>query len=420
MSLEFNKLLQQVEKMGAMVSQLDFDMTDKLELARDRFAMADDMDEIRRKIDFVRGPDISGYRGAAPLDEPYAEPINYIYPEPPPLEYATLLAADGSQVYPNEQSPVHYYLLNLGLFIYQYGQEVVPETITMPTLVFHKDLVHDNNRQIISNRTVDARRTVAEMQFLSQQAWRMHRDGVRDPLVTLFDNHLLFWAGTDVTGGDQLMQDFHIGMGQLRDADAILGGYVDSPMRSRVVLRLLYLLTLGDEAHIKANEKLLAAGGDLEGLRDTHLFDYILERGERSALMVQNSPRNLGYKQRDSGYEIAFFYVKVYNGYQTAIARVDVPMWVAKDKAAVNALHAMVLDQCRIQGRTPYPYALTRADELAVVSSKDKRKLEEMIRMELQKLGIQPGMGSPKVQSKRAARSDKRAFQLGPARTDRR
>ena len=65
MSLEFNKLLQQVEKMGAMVSHLDFDMTDRLALARERFAAADDLDEIRRKIDYVRGPEISGYRGAA-------------------------------------------------------------------------------------------------------------------------------------------------------------------------------------------------------------------------------------------------------------------------------------------------------------------------------------------------------------------
>lgn len=412
MSLEFNKLLSQVEKMGAMMSHLDFDMSDRLQLARERFSDAGDLDAIRAKIDFVRGPDISGYRGAAPLDDPYAEPINYIYPPPEMPAAATLIAADGSQVYPSEQSPVHYYLLNVGMFIYEHGVDKTPVTITVPSLVYHKDHVHDANRQLVTNRTVDARRTVTEMQLLAQQAWDQHRNGNGEPLITLYDNHLLFWASSDVTGSDQIMRDFHTGMGQLRDANAILAGYVDSPSRSRVVLRLLYLNSLTDEVEMKAREKEIASGGDLEGLRDTHLFNDVLGPGERSAIMVQNSPRNLAYRQKNASFEIAFFYLKVFNGYDTAIARVDIPMWVARDKTAVDQLHAMLVDQCRMQGRTPYPYALTRADELAVVSGKDKRKLEEMIRMELQKQGIQPTNITPKMQSKRAARSEKRAYQV--------
>lgn len=412
MSLEFNKLLQQVEKMGALVSTLDFDMTDRLALAVERFAAADDLDEIRRKIDYVRGPEISGYRGAAPLDGPNAEPVHFIYPPPPTPQHGTLLASDGSQVYPNEQSPLHYYLINTAIFIYQYGVDHAPVTLSNPVLVYHKDLVHDLNKQIVSNRTVDARRTLAEMQMLAGQAWTMHREGVRDPLVGLYDNHLLFWAGSDVTHGDQIMRDYQAGMGQLRDSDTILAGYIDSPTRSRVVLRMLYLLSLGDEPDIKAHEKLLGTGGDMEGLRDTHLFAEILEPGERSAIMVQNSPRNLAYRQKDPSFEIAFFYVKVANGYDTAIARVDLPMWVARDSSAVDALHGMLIDQCAMQGRTPYPYALTRADELAVVSGKDKRKLDELIRMELRRHGIQPQVPTPKVRSKQAARSDKRPYTL--------
>lgn len=416
MSIEFNKLLEQVRKMGAMISHLDFDMTDKLALAESRLASADDLDAIRRKIAYVRGPEISGYRGAAPLEGPDAENLNYVFDPPYELGYATLIASDGSQVYPNEQSPVHYYLLNIGMFVYHHGQDHVPETITLPILAYHKDIVHDRNRQLVSNRTVDARRTVTEMQQLAQQAWKLHREGVRDPLVTLFDNQLLFWASADVTDGDKLLIDYWTGMGQLRDADAILAGYVDNPTRSRQVLRLLYLLSLGDEADIKAHEAQLASGGDLEGLRDMHLFDRVLEPGQRSAIMVQNSPRNLAYRQKNASFEVAFFYVKVANGYQTAIARVDIPMWVARDRAAVNALHALILDQCAMQGRTPYPYALARADELALVSGQDRRKLDELIRMELRKQGVEPGSAAPKLQSKRAARSDKRSFQSRPIR----
>jgi len=421
MSLEFNKLFDQVQKMGDMFSHLDFDMSDKLALAVQRFYDADDLDSIREKIRVVRGPEVSGYRGAAPMDDPGSEMINHPYPAPPMPPHATLIAADGSQIYPNEQAPVHYYLLNLAAFTYYHGYDHTPIPASYPELAYHKSLVHDSNKQLVSSRTIDARRTVAEMRLLADQAWALHREGAPKPILTIFDNHLLFWANADVTDAGQILKDYLTALGQLRDANAILCGYIDSPSRSRTVLRLLYLNSLKDEAEIIAKQKSLEIGGDLEGLRDTHLFNAVLEPGERSAIMVPNSPRNLDYRQKNPSFEIAFFYLKVYNGdkdrglvNRTAIARVDIPMWVARDKAAVDALHALLLDQCQMQGRTPYPYALTRADELAVVTGKDKQKLEELIRLELQKQNIQPQTLPPKAASKRAARSDKRSYQIKP------
>lgn len=414
MSLEFNKLFEQVRKMGDMLSHLDFDVSDKLALAIQRFEEADNLDEIREKIRVVRGPEVSGYRGAAPMDEPGSEDINMTYPVPAMPPSATLIAADGSQIYPNEQAPVHYYLLNIAAFIYYHGYDHTPIPASYPDLAYHKSQVHDVNKQLISPRTVDARRTVAEMRLLADQAWALFREGAPQPLITIFDNHLLFWANADVTDAGQILKDYQTALGQLRDANAILCGYIDSPSRSRTVLRLLYLNSLKSEAEIIAKQKLLEIGGDLEGLRDIHLFQAVLQPGERSAIMVSNSPRNFEYRQKNPSFEIAFFYMKVFNGYQTAIARVDIPMWVARDKTAVDALHAMLLSQCQMQGRTPYPYALTRADELAVVTSKDKRKLEELIMLELRKQGIKPNELPAKAASKRAARSDKRPYQLKP------
>ncbi len=412
MSLEFNKLIYQVQKMGAMLDALDFDFSDKLQIALERFANAGDLDAVRERIEIVRSAEVSGYRGAAPPDAPYGQPINLIYPPPPVPEQATLLAADGSQIYVDEQAPMHYYVLNIGLFIYHHGMEHTPEQISLPQLVYHKDYVHDKSGRVINNRTVDARRTVREMENLAEYCWKMSRAGMAQPIVALYDNHLLFWANTDVTGSDHILRDYHSAMIQLHDSGALLAGYVDHPFRSRVVTRLLYLLSLKDEAEIIARQKVLAEGGDLEGLRDVHLFDVILEPGERSAIMVQNSPRNLDYRQRGVSYEIAFFYVKVANAFQTTIARIDIPMWVARDPSAVDTIHGLILQQCEMQGRTPYPYALTRADELAVITSKDKAKLDELVQIELRKKGISPKGSSAKDQSKHVARSSKRFYEL--------
>lgn len=418
MSLEFNKLVTQVAKLGAMVDKLDFDMNERLAIARERYYSANDMGSIRERIEMVRQSDISGYRGAAPLDEPYTEPVNAVYPPPPLPPRATLIAADGSQIYPSERAPVHFYLINVGLFVYHHGVDAVPMQVTLPDLAFHKDHVHDRRGRVINNRTVDARRTLAEMRALADLSWEL-KNGGDHPLFALYDNNLMFWANTDVTGADQILRDYWGALQQLYDVQAngtriTLAGYVDNP-RGSVVLRLLYLMSLHDYADIKMNERLLASGGDLEGLRDRHLFNAILQPGERSAVMVQNSPRNFAYRQRGVSYEIAFFYVRVGDHRRSAIARVDIPMWVARDKDAVNDLHALLLAQSTMQGRNPYPYALTRADELAYVSSKDKRKLDELINIELRRKGIDPLVNNAKLRGKELARSDRRGYEL---RTD--
>jgi hypothetical protein len=143
------------------------------------------------------------------------------------------------------------------------------------------------------------------------------------------------------------------------------------------------------------------------------LYAEVLEPGMRSAVMTQNSPQNLNYKEKDPEVEIAFFYINVSlrPGYPV-IVRIDIPMWVARDKAAVGALHALIVAQCSIQGRKQYPYALTRADELAYVSSVEKSQLDQMIRVEMLSNSLQPE-ASNKLQTKGLARGEKRKHRLG-------
>jgi hypothetical protein len=186
---------------------------------------------------------------------------------------------------------------------------------------------------------------------------------------------------------------------------------------SRRVMQLLYLLSLPDETAVKEKQMLLAQAGDLDGLRDRQFFRHVLEPGERSAIMVQNSPRNLEFRRRGESYEIAFFYLNVGSDYQPHVVRVDIPVWVARDPAAVDALHSLLLVQCRMQGRNPYPYVLTRADELAVVTNRDRRKLDELVRVQIRKsttLAIDKPEFLGKDRGKDLARSQKRRFEIKP------
>lgn len=408
MALEFNKLVEQVEKFGRMVGKFDFDVSDRLSVALERLEAASDLDAVHERIALVRGPDVSGYRGAAPLDPPYHEPVNRIGARPPIPDSATIIACDGSQIYPDEKWRLPYYLTNIGIYTYYHGDSRVPTQTTLPKLVFHPDHVRDKSQRVLPSKAVDCLRTVREMEELARSAWEL-RDDAR-PLVTLYDNHLLFWVNSDIPGHAELTRRYLSALQALKDTGALLAGYVNQPTRSRLVIRLLHLLSLSDE-EVRTTE---LGSGDLEGLRDIDLFRAVLEPGERSALMVQNSPRNLAYKQRGESYEVAFFYVKVSSGFQDEIARVDLPMWVARDKQAVDALHGILLSQCAMQGRNPYPYALTRADELAVVSGQDKRKLEEMIRVAWRQHqpDLDPLLFSAKTWGKQLARSPKRTHEL--------
>ncbi|MGB7337387.1 MAG: DNA double-strand break repair nuclease NurA [Phototrophicaceae bacterium] len=413
MSLEFNKVVQQVYKMGVMLEKLDFDLTATIDIARERFDNSGDLDRVNERIDWVRSSDISGYRGAAPVDMPNAEPINAILPEPDLPEHAIVIAADGGQVYPDELAPVHYYLINLGLFIYHHGFDITPEQITIPDLRFHKDHVHDRYGRLIRNRVIDDRRTVAEMRTLAQEAWKRRQSDT--PLITLYDNRLLFLPSNDDSReSNASMKDYHAGMVHLHDSGATLGGYIDNPFRSRRVIQLLHLLTFDNRDDLKEHQATLSNAGDMDGLRDVHLYAKVLDKGERSAIMVQSSPQNKEFRDRGINYEIAFFYLKVYNDNTERVIRVDIPMWVARDPVRVNHLHALIINQCKLQGRNPYPYALTRADELAWIGGKDKSKLEELVYAQVRRVREELiGSTLPaKARGKQIARSEKRYHEM--------
>ena len=416
MSLEFNQIVNQVYKMGSMLEKLDFDLSESLDEARLLYDGASDLEAAWQRTDWVREKDISGYRGALPLSEEsgVAEPVNATFPEPDVPKQATILAADGGQIYPNERSAVHYYLLNIGLFSYPHGQNDIPVQQTIPTLKFHKADVHDRYGHVIRNRVVDDRRTVEEMRLLAKSAWDASRSGAVQPIVALYDNRLLFVPGDNIRRNEDLLGDYLKGMRHLYDSGATLAGYLDNP-RGRRVVQLLYLLSIESFEELKEKQSLLSQAGAMDGLLDKNLFQSVLKPGERSAIMVQNSPRNQQFiEKQGQNMEIAFFYLKVANTIarktESNIVRVDIPMWVARDKQRVDALHALLLHQCRLQGRNPYPYALTRADELAYIGGKDRAKMQELVNEQIRRSTQRSGtpLMTGKSRGKDLARSDKR------------
>lgn len=385
MTLEFDKVVPQVERMGRALAARNITMSERVTLAWEWLQALGDVGAIRERILLARSRD-AGFRGAAPLDG-RDEPPNRAYGLPPVPPRATILAADGSQVYPSIHSAAIYYLTNIGVFVYHHGLDDLPEQITEPELRYNEDHIRDEHGQVVTNTAVNARRTVAELQMLAREAW--NRREIACPLLAISDGPLLFWVGKDVPDGAQLQNDYLGALVHLHDTHAAmqrdygftasLAGYVDRPT-SAFVVSLLHLMSLED-AEVRAAA--LQTNGALEGLTDQPLLYKLLKPGERTALLVQQSPQNKRYHDKGENYEIAFFYLNVGVEHNYHLARVEMPMWVAKQPAVVDQVHALVYDQCRMMWQ--YPYALTRADELAVVRGHERTQLDELIEIELRR-----------------------------------
>jgi hypothetical protein len=82
------------------------------------------------------------------------------------------------------------------------------------------------------------------------------------------------------------------------------------------------------------------------------------------------------------------------------VTRTEVPAWVADSPALLDQLHAVLFEQCRMLGARPYPYALHRAHEVALVSRLEKDEVDQMLQAELIRRGMPMGEKSYKQSHK--------------------
>lgn len=409
MPIDFTQLRQQVTVMGQALAHRAKDANQRALIALEQFEHIPDNTTIQARVQLARDRD-AGYRGAAPISiEGEAVNLRVALPASPAL--ATVIAADGSQVYPDIHGPAFFYLTNIATFTFFHGEDRLPQEFTLPELVYDEEKVRDPFDQPVNNSVVNARRTVKEIALLAHSL-KEHQHSNRS-ILGLFDGRLLFWLGRDVPDAALLMSDYRSAIHSIFDShiamqphNSSLAGYIDRPT-SRFVMSMLRLMLM-DEDEVLRTE--LMKPGEYEGLDDAWLFSRWLEPGERSALMIQQSPQNKLYRQQDEKHEIVFFYLNTGTQLEPHIARVEIPMWVAESARAVDELHALVYEQCLMAGR--YPYALTRADELAVVREFDRRALNDLV---MQNLLANQQMSdiSAKLSGKNMTRSGRTAFNLG-------
>jgi hypothetical protein len=400
MSLELNQVAQQVKAMGHSLAQQKDQKIELLQRAHELLASAveqqSDLPEYIRQAEKVAEKLRFDWVGAAPTGEPLSQ--TFSLPECP--AQLTVIASDGSQIYPDQHAISLYYLINTGGIVFRHGSNQKPYIFNgNPILCYTPDDLFDEQGRLVSASEINVQRDLAELKLLSNLLPAREPD----PVLALMDGQLTLRVIDLPYHRQRQVQDAYIELlSTIREANALLAGYIDGP-RSSFVLSLLHLVSLAP-ANISSESVNL---NPFRHLTDAELFQF-LGPGERSAIFRTRAKGLEKYDQ--TGHSIHFFYLNVSaNPAVPVIARIEIPAWVAAHPPSLNMLHAGIVRQALVTGN--YPYVLARADELAVISSEEREAVELMLAVEMRRCGLTPQISS-KQKNKNAFRANKESFQL--------
>lgn len=312
----------------------------------------------------------------------------------PPVAH-TVFATDGSQISPSHHEIAYCYLLNVGTVMLHYGQSRHPVLDSVPE-VFYKpeDLYASRQWGIRTEEWMGYRRAVSEAIALAEMGcdWAKINDHkLPAPALAMVDGSLIYWFLEQLPSEarDQILQPILEAWDKLRLAKIPLLGYLSASRSSESLSFLRFEACTHEVPDCMTNcpnvgftatsafaEK--APCQEFEPLRDTILWATILSPGQRSPLW-KSQARILDLYGLNSVY---FCYVHV----GTEVARIEVPEWVAQDKAELDVALGMMLAQVHKGGG--YPVTLAEAHNQAVVTGGDRTRFFALLEQQMIKAGL--------------------------------
>ncbi len=317
-------------------------------------------------------------------------------------------ATDGSHIDVNRHTPVKCYLINVGGCLLTYGSRPDARLFSEPVLYSEESDLYLGNPApgsveavAVEGPMLGLKRAVEEIRALADL---VEEAPPGMPVLALIDGSLVLW-GLAGRGYQPFVRDRIIADGLLPALDRLheasrsrpvaLAAYVSLPQSTEVVnLLRLYLCLYDSEtcsSHCNSHRSRQTPCDTVNELLDRHLFERLLEPGERSdTFLSQSSISREWYGQ----HRVHFFYVNT----GREIGRVEVPGWVAGDEALVSLCHGLILDQC--ERGIGYPAAIAESHEQAVVTGADRLAFRQIVDEALEMNGL-PVYTSEKARSKR-------------------
>ena len=396
MPLDLHRLMPQIEVMASKLKTAQEEQRQHLQLALDTLHKCD-MATLKRKIATSRTTWL--------VADPIENPANFYDNIACPGDYR-VVATDGSQIDIDRHSLAHCLLINLGAILLSYGSKPDAQLSSQPMLYSEEaDLViadpSAGRQESVQGALLGLKRTIAECQLLVDLLSSL---GNEHPALGLLDGSLILWALERQTY-ETFVREAILDKGLLpslattkelsQSRMLALASYISYPGSTEVVNILRVALCPHDPADCdrycwgkrQPGEK---PCDEVSGLPDRDLFYRLLKPGQRSALFTSRSSILKYYGE----HQICFFYLCL----EGEIARVELPIWVAQNKAALELTHSLILEQCR-KGQG-YPLALSEAHEQAVVSSADREQFWQLVQASFVERHL-PEQVSAKSNSKR-------------------
>jgi len=368
--LDIDKLYLQVQEMASAIPASA--ARAQLAEAQRRLRRAD-ADKLRKKLEErEQGKPKIPWLVAEPVDT-----LSAILPAPsPPVDFS-VAAADGSTIPPDRHSEVRFYVINVGQTILIYGS--APGAVLDADCNFYhteEQLFFDaGNKHIpIEGRRLGIRMSVEEMDGLLDAGCK-----APSPAIAVCDGSLILWQlqskDEDQEFCSYYLDRFLHALDAFRNMGVPVVSYISYPGSSEVANSLRLLLC--DDTNRRCQDCPQSTSDQLlcryiGGLRDRHLFQGLLEPGDRSDILISQS--QILEKYRD--HKIQFFYMDVGG----EIARIEAPSWVMGDREMLDLVHGVIYDQCQRSSQyPPYPPVLIEAHEQAVISTGERQMVENIV-----------------------------------------
>ncbi|MSP78855.1 MAG: DNA double-strand break repair nuclease NurA [Dehalococcoidia bacterium] len=402
MSLDLSRTIAQVRDLATRMRGTRDDRASRLRRAvqvlsgSEREALKDRAKRAENKTFFL---------AAEPLGEPGER---HAAPHLPP-DY-TALSVDGSHIDVERHLAARCYVINIGACMLTYGLHPDATLVNEPTLyATDEQLAIRNNQDAtqeehIQGALLGIKRTVEEFKALADFA----KLAPATPTVAFVDGSLILWelGGSPNGRFPDYVRSAMLQYGMLPAFDALrklsssarplaLCAYVSLPNGSEVANTTRLALCTFPVADCRLHCKAIKPGqrqcDAVHNLVDRDLMVEMLVPGERSAIF---RTRLAMVREYGDDHQVCFFYLNVGN----EIARIEIPQWVADDRALLDLVHAAALDQAR-RG-DGYPPVIQEAHEQAVISTEDRAQFRMMVDEALEGERL-PAYTSEKQRSKR-------------------
>lgn len=292
-----------------------------------------------------------------------------------PVSYG-IVAVDGSQIYPDRYySNLDCFMLNIGGLNFAYGapQSSVaffskPYLFTMRDVFKRYGYEGGESKDLIDlmREEFEFKEALAATELFCNQQPTL-------PSLTLFDGSFIFWhlEGKPAEMRELFLSTYMLYLRKFQEKQLPIAAYISLP-RSRELCNVLRFV-LCDKFINQGTFCFLdqsCACKILQECNDVEIVANMLKPGYRTGIFMSSSSIADAYFDQ---LRPCFFFINV----GEEIARVELPWWMAQDRAKVDFVAALVLDQSK-KGQG-YPIVLAEAHERAVVKQQDKRFFYDMI-----------------------------------------